>query len=405
MLILSFFAQRVISSIEVNTIILSLFAFFLILINKGKFFKQDFELLFLPILLIVIGVFTAVFNKPDTYDLIRDLIYFSKPVILILTGYFVARSIVDWKTIFKTIIYLGVFYAVYHISHTIIFTDYSNLSVSSIRNTNGLSNIVIIFAIALLILSRRITYFKLFSKSKTNSLLFILSISFILYFSRTMFLGLLFLILGFLNYLKLNKKGLKYLTLLIIFFSSLYIYLFNANISRKGGTLETFLYKLKVAPSEIFSPKLNLKNHAQLWDHWRAYEAYCAIQGLNEKPSTYINGKGFGALVDLKFPAPLSKEGNIRYIPILHNGYVYILYKTGILGLLTYLYFLFFLYYQSYIKTKSIKVRTFRNLVSATAVYLIFSSLIIVGLYNPDEEIALFLGIFLYLKSNAIKKI
>jgi O-antigen ligase len=84
----------------------------------------------------------------------------------------------------------------------------------------------------------------------------------------------------------------------------------------------------------------------------------------------------------------------------LHNGYVFILFKTGILGLFLYLVFLFKLYFQAYQKTENIEVKYFGNLLSGTALYLIISSLIITGLYNLVEETTLLLGVFMALKSN-----
>lgn len=404
LLVISLIIQREVSSIEVNTVILILITAFLIIINKGKIIKQDFELLSILILIIGIGVFSALFNNPSAYNFIRDLLYFTKPIILILLGYFIARKINSGKIIFKALIYLGVGYATYHIFHTFIFTDFKDATVSTIRNTNGLSNIIEIYAIALIILGNKYPDFNVISNKKTKYLfLTLLTISFVLYFSRTMIVGLIFLILGVLNYLKLNKKGLKYLLLITIMFAGLYVYLFTTDINRGGGPVETFLYKLKMAPGEVFIADKNfdIHNHTNLWDHWRAYEAYCAFESLDKSPINYINGRGFGALVDLKFPAPLSREGRIRYIPILHNGYVFVLYKTGIIGLLLYLVFLFYLYYQAYQKTENIETKTFGNLLSATALYLIFSSLIITGLYNKVEETAAVLGIFLFLKSNA----
>ena len=84
-----------------------------------------------------------------------------------------------------------------------------------------------------------------------------------------------------------------------------------------------------------------------------------ALEQMNEEPVSFIIGKGFGALVDLKFKAPLSSE-NIRFIPILHNGYSYILFKTGIIGLFLYLIFLISLYYSSYIKRYSLMSKLLR---------------------------------------------
>ena len=51
-----------------------------------------------------------------------------------------------------------------------------------------------------------------------------------------------------------------------------------------------------------------------------------------------IIGKGFGYLLDIGFIQILA-DIKIRYIPFLHNGYVYILLKTGFIGLFSYLLF------------------------------------------------------------------
>lgn len=401
LLVSALIIQREVASLEINSIILIVIAFFLVIINKGKLFKRDFELLSILVVIILLGIISAFFSKPTAYNFIRDLLYFIKPLILIILGYFAAKRINNWEIIFKIFIYLGVAYAIYHIGNIVVNIDFKTATASEIRGVGGLSNIVEIFAVALLVLSYKYPVFNVIKGTKTKKFfLCILMVSFVLYLSRTMFVAVFFLILGALNYLKINKKGLKYGMLVLLIFSGFYAYLFSADLNRNGTGLESFLYKMKIAPSEIFSPNLDLNNHAALWDHWRAYEAYCAFEGLNEQPSKYIHGYGLGALIDLKFPAPISSEGNEQFIPILHNGYVFILYKTGIIGLLLYIVFLLSLYFQSYSKQRNIQSLVFSNLIAAVGLYLLFSSLIITGLYNVEEVTAIILGVFLYLGSN-----
>jgi hypothetical protein len=175
--------QREITSLEVNTILLTLIAVFLIVLNKGLFFKKDFELLSLLVFIILIGVFSSIFNSPKSYDFIRDLLYFTKPIILILIGYSATRLIRDWKFIFKIIIYLGLCYATFHIIHTLVYTDFSNASISKIRNTSGLSNIIEIFSIALIILGNKVPSLRVILKKRLRMFfLTILFMSFFLYF-------------------------------------------------------------------------------------------------------------------------------------------------------------------------------------------------------------------------------
>jgi hypothetical protein len=113
----------------------------------------------------------------------------------------------------------------------------------------------------------------------------------------------------------------------------LYGYLYSVKIDRGKPGLEAFLYKIKIAPEEIFKTNIDRDNHKELWDHWRGYEAKRALATMEDKPSSYVFGTGYGSLVNLKFKAPLSttdKEG-LKFISELHNGYPYVLYKTGII--------------------------------------------------------------------------
>jgi O-antigen ligase len=226
---------------------------------------------------------------------------------------------------------------------------------------------------------------------------FLIALSFTLYFSRMMFVGLILLVLSFTGLAKLTKKGFSYFSVLLVAIALFYVYLFNTEIRRDEPGIQSFLYKIKIAPSEIFVPaeKINEKNHAELWDHWRAYEANRAIDELNRKPVNYMFGKGFGSLIDLGFIAPLNDTG-MRFIPHLHNGYVYVLYKTGIFALVLYLIFLSFLYLQSYNKSATLLKKNTQNLIAGIGLFFIFSSLITTGIYNEHEFYMFFLGGFLF---------
>jgi O-antigen ligase len=90
----------------------------------------------------------------------------------------------------------------------------------------------------------------------------------------------------------------------------------------------------------------------------------------------------------------------MRFIPILHNGYFFVLFKTGFIGLFLYLTFLLSLYFQSYKNKISIDEQIVRNFISAIGLFFIFSSLIVTGIYNLEENYTFLLGGFLYLLSN-----
>ena len=131
-----------------------------------------------------------------------------------------------------------------------------------------------------------------------------------------------------------------------------------------------------------------------------------AISQVNTSYSVAV-GKGLGSLVDLKFYAPLGDK-NMRYIPHLHNGYVTIYYKSGIIGIILYLLFILYLYLFSYFKTKNNQKKIILNLIGGLAIHYLFTTLIVTGIYNISETYSLILGMLLYYRNsseeNAVEK-
>ena len=167
-----------------------------------------------------------------------------------------------------------------------------------------------------------------------------------------------------------------------------YAFLYSIKLERDKPGLEAFLYKVKIAPAELFETKINRENHADLWDHWRGYEAKRALSLMSQHPSSYIFGVGYGTLVNLKFFAPLTNDDKgMKYISELHNGYPYLLYKSGLFALVSYFAFLFLMYKKIYLKF------TFETVfISAMALFYFFTTLTITGIYNTNDTIVFVLG-------------
>lgn len=173
------------------------------------------------------------------------------------------------------------------------------------------------------------------------------------------------------------------------------------DIKRDSTGVESFFYKLKMAPSEIFNAAaIDTNDRTQLWDHWRAYEAKKAFDTMKAEESIipYVMGMGLGSLVDLGFKAPLGRE-EMQYIPHLHNGYVYVFFKSGGTGFLLLIIWLLYLYGYIYKKTDSLEKRMYYKIVSGLGLYLLFSTLVITGIYNISVTLSLLLGLMLGLAS------
>lgn len=371
----------------------------------GLFFLVDRPMLSLSFLrttfpvavLFAIGFVGMFGNDYPLYNIIKDIFHFIKPLLGLALGYLYFRAM-GYERFVRTVVIAGFISAIAHIAIVVFLSGTS--TVNQIREFSK-DNFLELFSIFFLGYYHQFNGKSLFAKKATFRWIFwILLLSNILYFSRTM--------IGVAVLLWLSIKGLTVITAttikigatLLMLVVLLYAYLFSVKIERDKNGFESFLYKVKIAPEELFETRIDRENHADLWDHWRGYETKRALALLEDQPSGYVYGCGYGSLVNLKFYAPLTGEKKgMRYISELHNGYAYMLYKTGILGLLIYLWFLITLY------RKIDLGRTFPlKVISATGLIYMFTTLTITGIYNTKDIIIFILGAMLYFQHPANAK-
>lgn len=378
----------------------------LVLFYYAKISKKLLNIVLFFMAIMVVSSFSSIFNKSILYDWVKDFTYFSRPILAILAGYLISKKINNLISILRIIVFISLIFAIIHIFKIFYFIDLNTDSVNDIRRIGGISNEIEVFSIVILLASNRLNNFEIIPNTFYKKLaLILLSVSFFLYFSRTMFVSFTILYLASLGYMKLTRKSIKYGILVLTLFGLFYAYLFSREFERGKPGLESFLYKMKIAPAEIFSPSksIDTKNHANLWDHWRAYEAKMALNQMDTNLSFFI-GNGFGSLVDLKFMAPLG-ESNMRYIPTLHNGYITILFKSGILGLIFYFLVLIILYLFCFNNHENEVKKMFFNLISGLSIHYLFTTLIVTGIYNNKEPFVLIVGFLLYFSLQKEKKI
>ena len=397
------FMQLFVYSFKVNSIIQLVSIILFIAYFKPSFSVNFTKKILLLILLLAIGIVGFLIHDFKMFNAIKDGMHFLKPILGLLIGYSFFKIWDDEKKFVRLIITLGIISALYHFILVFGFSDISSGTISSYR-INVKDNFLELFSLFFLLY-----YNKYFHEKYTNSTLVFLALlglflsSILLYFSRSMIVlaGILWLTIN--GYTRLNSRNLQISGLIAGLIIALYISLFSFKLNPNAEGLEGFLYKIKLAPSEIFNTRINRQDHRELWDHWRGYEANRALYLMKENPTSYVFGMGHGSLVNLKFWAPLGdyKKG-MRYISELHNGYVYVFYKTGIIGLLIYLYFLWMIYF--YIHKKIV----FSNLmISGIGVSFFITTLIITGIYNSRDIVIFLLGALLYFNekpSNVLTK-
>lgn len=331
----------------------------------------------------------------------KDIFHFIKPIQGILIGYFFFNTINDKELFFKTIVKTGIISAFIHFFILLVFADLSSGTVNDIREFTK-DNFLELMSIFFLGYYRKFYGTDLFeSKTKIRLVFILLLASCILYFSRTMIIGALIFYFSIKGYTKITRKSLTFIGTILGFVILFYLYLYSIKLDRGKPGLEAFLFKVKNAPEELFKTKIDRENHKDLWDHWRGYEAKRAFALMGENKLSYITGMGYGSLVNLKFKAPLTadpKEG-MKYISELHNGYPYILYKTGIAGLICYFTFLIGLYRNIYLDVSFEAI-----LISALGLFYMFTTLTITGIYNAADTTTFVLGALLIVLVKTPKK-
>ena len=397
--ILVLFLQLYLPSFKLNIFfqvgVLSLY----FLYEKVAFEKRFLKIIAPVFLLFGLGFIGTVYHSYPYYAIIKDIFHFLKPVLGLLIGFLFFKKIDNFNWFVKTIVYCGLASAIIHFLVLIFMGNIFSGSVDTIREF-GKDNFLELFGLFFLLFYN---YFQkaplIESRLQTRIISLILLLSNVFYFSRTMIVVSIILALSVYGYTVLTKKTIRFLGILMISTGLFYGYLFSIKIERNKPGIDSFLFKVKIAPAELFKTKIDRNNHKDLWDHWRGYEAKRAYALMQENPSSYVVGTGFGSLVNLKFKAPLTgeKEG-IRYISELHNGYMYVFYKTGGIGMIVLLLFFGSLYLSLYRKKKNKDMITV--FISSIGLVYVFTSLTITGIYNGRDVIIFILGGLLYFQNS-----
>lgn len=349
------------------------------------------------ILIICLSFFVGLFFNYKLYFIIRDITYLLKPIFGLLLGYqlFYTKT----KNPFQFIVYAGVAIAVYHLFLVVwgVVVEGAR-NVAQIRDHGGFFNDFEVYTLIILLFHKQ---FQLnFTKQKTILFIIILALSSFFYLARTNFIQFVILFIAMKGWLVFNKRSITILSSLLVFSAISYAAIYNYNPKRGGSGLDEFLYKIKLIPLEAFATKINRDDWKDFHDHYRSYENVRTVEQLSHN-GNLLFGEGMGSQVDLKQKVYLG-DMELRYISILHNGYMTIFLKSGIPGVLILLgsIIFFFKKFSAYSEIDS-KINL---LFIGTGVFLIFSYWVFLGFYNLIDTKTLLIG-YLFAYKNHIKNI
>jgi hypothetical protein len=344
--------------------------------------------LIIPYILILFIAFIVSFNYDyQKYYIIRDVTYLLKPVIGFFLGYQLCHK--NLNNALKLIITTGVFIAVCHIIVILnaIFI-YGARTVADLRLHSGYFSDYEIYTVIILIFHKK---FQLdYSEKKIRIFTILVGFSAFMYLARTNFIQFLILFLALKGYFELNKKSLIIFASIIITSIVSYSIILSLNPRRDAEGVEGFLYKIKVAPLEPFKTKINRDDWKDFNDNYRSYENIMTVRQVTRDGAVpTIFGKGLGSQIDLKQEVWLG-DMNLRFISILHNGFMIVFLKSGLLGIFIYLFTIFYFFNSP--KSDKQVVNQITLLFIGTGVFLFISNWVFLGFYNLTETKSILLG-------------
>jgi hypothetical protein len=369
----------------------SLSIWLLILIATVKKFYSKSFITFLSFFsaILIIGTFRSFFYDHQLYNIVRDISYFIKPIVGLLIGYQCFRS--DSVNFFKTILYCAAIIATIHCFVLLIsFIRYPIPNIHRIRYFGGYFSDFETFALLILVFRKKLNIY--LSTRKFWLLFTLITTSLILYFARTNMIQFFIIACGMFGLFQLTPKKIIGFLVLVIIGGITYKIIYDLDPKRNGEGLDAFLYKIKNAPREIYDPGVKNDNSPRFHDNFRSYETKVTVKQMSENNDFGIwLGNGFGAIVDYHVQIHTTDGNNVRFAPILHNGYTTIFLKTGIIGLIIYISAMIYLS-TIFTKTTNVYLNNIKLLINSTGIFLFLSTLVFLGFYLKLDNKSLFVG-------------
>lgn len=350
--------------------------------------------------ILAIAFASSFFYEHNTYDAIRDVTYLIKPIIGFLVGYQLCRNH-DIKP-FETIIYTGLAVAIVHLTiilHSVLI--YRIINIHALRYRAGYFSDFEVYALILALFHKQLNV--VFSRRQFWFIVLILALSSFLYLSRTNFIQFGILFIGMKGYFKLTKKAIIVFSTFLAFTLVGYTVIYNMNLSRNGKGLEALLFKIRNAPIEPFKTKVDKDDWQDFNDNYRSFENINTVRQVsNEGTSAIIFGKGLGATMDIGRRMPTNEGTFVRHQPILHNGFMTVFLKAGLVGVFLLILFTYDLCRQR--KSNIEIVKQVNLILFSTGIFLFMANWVLLGLFLKLDNKSIIIGFLLCYKEIIMRR-
>lgn len=367
----------------------------LLLHFNGRISRGLAQVVLLILAMMAVGSLGIMTRQAGFYGFIKDVVYFLRPLTVMLAAYYAVQKLRTKADFYNIIVLVGFGFALIHLLDIGIGLLRYRPNLQKFRELFGKLNHVEMVALFLIACIRDLpikkTRFTLLYKWAVAALM----VSFLLYFSRTMIVVLVLMILAYYGYLKLNARGAVMGLFLLAFGAGFAFFLsqYEPDESQPQTVLTGFLAKVKNSYTETFEPiefDTYLKDRRSLWPRWRAYEASLVLNEV-EQERKWLQGKGFGSTVDTGFELRLNGE-MIQHLPTVHNGVAYVYMKTGILGLLLYFTIFLVLYGYNYRTPKDQEHKSYNSVLVAVGFYMLAATMVVTGIFKPYMMVGFLIG-------------
>ncbi|MBY0579219.1 MAG: O-antigen ligase family protein [Burkholderiales bacterium] len=274
----------------------------------------------------------------EGYDVAKDVWYVTNAALSMIVGYVLMLNMRDLSRFFRVFVIASTIIAIFYLRPFVMYPWLLDLNFSVLRKLSGGGPMAPCVALGVL-LAARMGGIRLFEKS---TCLFYLAVALcsaavILTYSRTELVMVSLFALTVFGWVQFTSR--RRVVLLIAGMASLVVIGMSLPVAQEIGWNATLIDKALYSLQEM--RVMNYVSLASINEHWRGYETLRALYTYSlGTPLQYLIGGGFGTNVDLGFFINLGGE-RMRFAPILHNGYMYLLVKTGMVGLFFYLLLLY----------------------------------------------------------------
>lgn len=351
------------------------------------------------IAILAIAFIVMFYYDYDLYYILRDFAYLIKPVVGLLVGYQLVKKL--RHNIFRLIVITGVVLAILHMYKLFDAVVIQNArDIIKLRHHAGYFSDFEVYSLILLVFYKRFDMG--FTQKQVLWFSAIIALSSFLYLARTNYIQFVIMFIAMKGYFAINKRSIIVMSSVLMAAIIGYGAILYINPRRNGDGLEALLYKIKIAPTEPFKTRISKSNWKAFHDNYRSYENITTIRQLRaDGTEAVMFGKGLGSTVDLNMMMWLGDQ-QLRYISILHNGFMTVFLKSGLFGVAFFIISIFLLFKR--VRSDNYTVRQINFLMIGTGVFMIISAWVFMGFYFTADTKAILVGLFICYREKRLKQ-